>query len=120
MKTQWIHHKGKRVLLADFSNFGMNVADAQKEMDEAVRLARAEPHDSVCTLTDVRGTKGSPEMFAAMRATSERITPYAKRRAVVGIAGAQRVFLDIINKLAGKKSLVTFDDIDKARDWLVE
>jgi hypothetical protein len=120
MKTQWVNHKGTRILLADFSNFGMDIQRAKEEMETAIHLANYEPMSSVLTLTDVRGTKGSPEMFEAMKATAGEIIPFARKRAIVGITGVQRVFLDIINKLSGNKAIVMFDDMEKAKDWLVE
>jgi hypothetical protein len=119
MKTQWITHKGKRILLADYSNFAMDIEGAKAEMLAAVNLAKREPPNSVLTLTDVRGTKGSPDMVNLMKDTATKIAPYARKRAVVGVGGIQRTFLDLINKVSGAKTLVAFDDLEKAKDWLV-
>jgi hypothetical protein len=120
MKTKWITYKGTRILLADFSNFGLDLEKAKEEMEAAIKYANCEPENSVLTLTDIRGTKGSPEMFEAMKATAGKITPFAKKRAIVGITGVQRIFVDMINKLSGNKVLVMFDNMETAKDWLVE
>jgi hypothetical protein len=119
MKTQWITHKGKRILLADYSNFAMDTAGAKAEMETAISLVRREPSNSVLTLTDVRGTKGSPEMVSLMQSTAGKIAQYARKRAVVGVTGVQRTFVDLINKVSGNKTFVLFDDLEKAKDWLV-
>lgn len=119
MKTQWISHKGKRILLADYSNFGMNIEGAKAEMQAAISLAKHEPPNSVLTLTDVRGTKGSPEMLNLMKDTATKIAPHARKRAVVGVSGIQRTFVDFINKISGTKTFTLFDDLEKAKDWLV-
>ena len=118
MKTKWITHKGKKILLADYSNFGMDTASAKAEMAAAVGLAAQEPPSSVLTLTDVRGTKGSPEMVGLMQDTAKKIAPHARKRAVVGVTGVQRTFVDMINKFSGNKTFVLFDDLEKAKDWL--
>ena len=119
MKTQWITYKGKRILLADYSNFGLDTEGVKAEMQTAISLVSREPLDSVLTLTDVRGTKGSPEMFNAMKETAAKIAPWARRRAVVSVVGVQRTFLELVNKLSGKKSFTMFDDPEKAKEWLI-
>jgi len=119
MKSHWITHKGKQILLADYSNFGMNAPALQQEMEDAIALAQAEPLNSVLTLTDVRGTRGSPVTFNLMKNTAARIAPHARKRAVVGVTGIQRTFMDMINKLSDNKTFTLFDDLEIAKDWLV-
>ena len=122
MKTQWINHKGKRILLADYSGFGFNVAGAQAEMETAIDLASREQPNSVLTLTDIQNTKVSPEMYNQMKITANKIAPFAFKRAVVGVSGAQRFMLDLVNKLPGQtgsKQLRAFDDVETAKNWLV-
>jgi hypothetical protein len=118
MKTRWITHKNQRILLADYSNFALDTVAAKVEMQAAVDLAGREPPNSVLTLTDVRGTKGSPEMFNLLRETATKIAPYARKRALVGVTGVQRTFVDLINKLSGNKTFVLFDNLETAKDWL--
>lgn len=120
MKSHWISHKGKRILFCDYSNCGVDGRHAKEEMDYVISLATAEPANSVMTLTDVRGTRGTPEMFDLMKATATTLTPYVKKRAVVGITGIQQTFLSLMNKVTGNKSFVLFDDLEKAKDWLAE
>ncbi len=122
MKTQWIHHKGQKILLADYSNFGFDAAGTRSEMEVAIKLASAEALDSILTLTNVENTKLSPEMYEKMKDTAAKIGPYTRRRAVVGIVGTQRKVLDLINKLPGQsgKQLKLFDDLEAAKNWLVE
>lgn len=47
MKSRWIEHRGKRVLLADYSDFGVNAAALQQEIDVLLDLLRQEPLHSV-------------------------------------------------------------------------
>jgi hypothetical protein len=119
LKTQWIIYKGKKILLADYSEFGFNHAEAQQEMEEAIRLAQQEPLNSVLTLTLVRGTKVSPAMFSAMQRTANQIKPYARRRAVVGAVGTQLIMLEALNRLMGPKAVRAFDTAEQAKEWLI-
>ncbi len=118
MKTQWIVYKNMRILLADYSNCGMNSDQVKSEMQFAINLASKEPRNSVLTLTDVRGTKGSPEIINLMKDTAAKIAPFASKRAVVGMAGIQRTFMEMINKIFTDKPFSMFDDIEKAKEWL--
>lgn len=119
MKTQWITYKGQKILMADYSGCGLDTQAAKTEMDIAIKLAQQEPLNSVLTLTDVSGTKGSPEMFALMQETAAKIGPHAKKRALVGVSRIQMTFLNLINK-ASAKPLVVFDNLENAKNWLVE
>lgn len=120
MKTQWITHKNKKILLADYSGLGLDTQAAKAEMAVAIKLARQEPLNSVLTLTDVNGTKGSPEMFALMRDTAAQIGPHAQKRALVGVSRVQMTFLNLINKASSSKPFIVFDDLENAKNWLVE
>ncbi len=120
MKTNWIDYHNKRILLADYSNFSMDAESVKMEMQAAIDLAKQEAPDSVLTLTDVRGTKGSPQIINLMKDTAAQIGPFARKRAVVGVSGVQRTFLELINKFSGDKPLMLFEDIEKAKQWLVE
>jgi hypothetical protein len=122
MKTRWITHKDKKILLVDLSNLGFDVKNAQTEMETAIALASQEPLDSVLTLTDVRGTKLSPDLFDHMQFTANQIAPYAVRRAILGVSEPDHLLLDLFNKLplqSGSKQFISFDDPETAKEWLV-
>jgi len=119
MKSHWITHRGRRILYADYTRSGEDTQNVAEEMACVINLACSEPLNSVRTLTDVTGTRGSPQMLNLMKDTAAKIAPYALKRAVVGMSGVQLSFLKLINGLAGNKTFTLFDDIEQAKDWLV-
>jgi hypothetical protein len=119
MKTQWIMHKGKKILYIDCSNLSFNVATTKAELGGAISLAANEPLDSVLTLTNMTDTKVSPEMYNLLRDTASQIAPRVHKRAIVGVTGIQRSMLDLINKIAGNKTFTIFDDLEAAKNWLI-
>ena len=119
MKTQWITYKGKRILLVDCSNFIFQTDQIKAELDMAVLLASKEPPNSILILSDVRGSKMSPEIFKITKEATSKIAYYARKRAMVGVTTVQKIFLESLNALFPKKQITTFDDIEKAKEWLV-
>jgi hypothetical protein len=120
MKSRWIEHRGNRVFYRDYSNLGFDVAALQAEMDAVVEAVCAEPPESVLALSDVRGTRGSPQAIAILQTVVKQTTPYVKRRAVIGVSPVQRALVDVINKVTGRAVMHVFDDPEQALDWLVQ
>jgi len=119
MKTQWITYKGKRILLVDCSNFIFQADQIKAELEMAVLLASKEPQNSILVLSDVRGSKMSPEILKITKEATSKIAHYARKRAMVGVTTVQKIFVESLNALFPKKQITTFDDIEKAKEWLV-
>lgn len=120
MKSRWITHKGKRVFYGDYSNFGFDVEALRTEMEQVIKTVCSEPLHSVLVVSDVRGTKGSPQALAVLENVIRKTTPHIKRRAAIGVSSLQRAFVDMLNKLTGNVAMRTFDDLEQAKDWLVQ
>ncbi len=119
MKSKWVTHKEKRIFHFDLSGFGGDNYGLIAECDEADAVIMAEPEDSVLILNDVRGTYGSVEAVKYLQVSAERSSPYIARAAVVGITGLKSILLQAVNRFS-KHPIVPFDDVEKAKDWLVE
>jgi hypothetical protein len=111
-------HNNKKILYIDCSNLTFDVSVIKAEMEAAINLATREPHNTVLTLTNMCDTKVSPEIFNLLKDTAAKVAPHAHKRAIVGVTGLQRSMLDLINKLAGKKTFSAFDDVEAAKNWL--
>jgi hypothetical protein len=120
MQTKWIDHKNTRILLVDCSNYIFQADKIKAELDLAFQLISNEPPNSVLILSDVHGSKMSPESFKVAKEGSSKLTPYARRRAMVGVTAVQRVFLISLNALFPQKQIQSFGDIEEAKEWLVE
>lgn len=69
-------------------------------------------------LMDTTGTLTSPEvlnLYIDVTSTSEN---YVQKTAMLGLTGVRRVFRDIVPRFA-KIKVVSFDDVQQAKDWLV-
>ena len=115
-RVQYIHHNGRQILFLDFSGF--KVEDFHINIKEAEKLIRAEPQNSVLTLTDVTGAKYNLEVTKAIKEFAVGNKPFVKAGAVVGLDALKKIIYNSIMHVSGR-NLLAFDDIEKAKDWLV-
>jgi len=118
MKSRWEIHKGVRFFYFDVSNFGLDDKGVFLEMDEADAVIMAEPLDSVLILNDIRNSAGSMEVLKHLQTSADRTTSFIAKAAVVGAEGSKQVLLQVINRFT-KHPIIPFDDVEKAKDWLV-
>lgn len=115
--ARFIEHKNKRILLIDFSR--CELEEIVSIIREAKKLISMEPPASVLTLTNVTGTHNNAAVVRVMKDFTTFNRPYVKAAAVVGIEGLTKIVFDAILKFSGR-TLVAHEDVDKAKDWLVE
>ena len=120
MKSRWVEHKGKRVFIADFSNFGTNSAGLLAECSEILKELPNEPPNSVLVISDVSGTVATPGNLDVLKSILPVSNHFVKKRAVVGMAGARKDFLEFFIKLTGRASLNPFESMEEALDFLVK
>ena len=119
MRSNWIEHKGKKIFYQDFSKHFYNSAAVKAELAEVQKVVLAEPLNSVLVLTDMRDTNIGSDLLPAMNAASSATKNYVRKTAVLGVAGMKRKLADLLTALTGQP-LKYFDDIDSAKDWLIE
>ncbi len=120
MRSGWHVHKGKRYLYADYSNLGRDVERLEAEVNAADAIVCQEPADSVLVLTDVRGSVASNEAMAVLKKSAARTRKHIRKIAVVGVeSGIRKMLMEAVSRFSGQ-NLVAIEDIEKAKDWLVE
>lgn len=120
MKSYWTTHKGERVFIADFSNFGTNAAALTAECSEIVRELRKEQPKSVRSVSIIEGTLATPAALNVLKNLLAVSNQYVIRRGVVvGVSGARRALIDVINRFAGGTRFSLFDTLEEALDWIV-
>jgi len=120
MKSHWLLHKGNRIFITDFSNFGSNAGALREECD-AVKAALAnEPANSVCTVVDIDGTFVSEGILQAVREIIPVTNRCVKRRAIIGLSGFRRHFIFLVSKFVGDVNYTPFDTMNEALDWTVQ
>jgi hypothetical protein len=119
MRSNWIEHRGKQILYQDFSKNFFNSAAVKAELEEVQKIVRAEPLNSVLVLSDFRDTNVGSDLLAAMNSASEATKSHVYKTAVLGVTGMKRKLADLLTALTGQP-LKYFDDIEAAKNWLVE
>jgi hypothetical protein len=119
MRSEWIEYKEKKIFLQDFSKLFYNSSAVIAELNEVQQIVTSQPKGSVLVLTDIRDTNVGKDVLPTMNAASAATKDYVKKTAVLGVTGAKRKLADLLTTLTGQP-LKYFDDIEAAKDWLVE
>ncbi len=115
-RVRFLEHRGKRILLIDFSQ--LKETEEILAVVEAARVVVAEqPPASLRTLTSVRGARYTPPVMDAIKALTVHNRPYVTAAAVVGMEGMHRVLFRAV-LLFSRRNIEAFDSQDEARDWL--
>lgn len=117
-RIRWVEHKGKRILLHDFSGIS-NPFDVLPAVATSRAVVAAQPKGSVLTLTNVTGSRFNKEIVDALKELANHNKPYVKAGAVVGLSGLQRIVYVAITQFTGRR-LPTFSSAEEAMDWLAE
>ena len=119
MRSDWIEHKGKKILYQDFSGNFYNSAAVKTELEEVQKIVMAEPINSVRVLSDFRDTNVGTDLLTAMNTASAATKAHVNRTAVLGVTGMKRKLADLLTAVTGQP-LKYFDNLETAKDWLVE
>jgi hypothetical protein len=119
MRSTWIEHNGKKIFYQDFSGRFYNSAAVKVELAEVQSIIKAQPLDSALVLSDFRDTSVGSDLLPAMNTASAATKAYVHKTAVLGVTGMKRKLADLLTALTGQP-LKYFDDIESAKDWLVE
>jgi len=101
MKSHWVENKGKRVFIADFSNFRDNGAGVRVEYQAIIGELEAEPAHSVLALSNVEGTFANEDIMKALVDLVPITNKWVRRRALVGMTGFRCHFLYAFSKVIG-------------------
>ncbi len=117
MKSAVEIYKGKRIFFARYDH--MDLAELQSEIAEVkTYMAQNIIKEDMLVLVDTTATLVSPEILKLFKEMSANSSQYKTKTAIVGMSGPRRVFLDIVSKFS-KSSFMPFEEIEKAKDWLV-
>ena len=119
MRSTWVEHKGKKILYQDFSKNFFNSAAVKEELAAVQKIVIAQPLNSVLVLSDFRDTNVGSDLLSAMNSASDATKAHVQKTAVLGVTGMKRKLADLLTALTGQP-LKYFDDIESAKNWLVE
>jgi len=116
-RIRFIEHKGKRILLLDFS-----LANAQ-EMQLLLEYARVtvarHGHESLVTLADFTGSIVDHTVATRIKEVLTLDRPFVKKTAWVGSESISNAFMENFQSFSQRK-IVTFKTREEAMDWLAE
>jgi hypothetical protein len=119
MRSDWIEHKGKKIFYQDFSKNFYNSAAVKAELEQVQKIVVSQPANSVRVLSDFRDTNVGSDLLSAMNNASAATKDHVHKTAVLGVTGMKRKLADLLTALTGQP-LKYFDDMEAAKDWLVE
>lgn len=114
-RVQFLTHKGKRILLIDFS--GLRAEEVLPVIAEARRVIGLQAEQSVLTLTDLTQMHFDSTVTAALKEYAAHNKPYVKAAAVVGATGLLSVVKQGV-ELAAARNLRSFSSREEAKEWL--
>ena len=123
-RVQWIEHKGKKILLLDYSNLNAKIPEQKKTALDIIAQARkvtTAHKGKIFFLSDVSNSQSDTELVDALRefaiftASSGKVV----KECVVGIAGLQKMLGSMINLMSESK-LVIFNTLEEGKDYLAE
>ena len=115
--TQWISHRGKKILLIDFSR--SEIEQIEDTISQAKPIIAREPAMSVLCLVDTTESKFDIKISQALQEFSAHNKPYMKMTALVGVEGLQKVIYFAVLTFTKRKNLVMKNSREEALDFLV-
>ena len=116
-RTRFIEHKGKRILLLDYSGI-RDPEEALREVRHSMSVVARQPQGSLRVMTVVRDARYNAAVLQTMKELATHNAPYVKHSALVGMSGLHRIAYQAVI-LFSKRSIKTFDQEAEALDWLV-
>jgi hypothetical protein len=119
MRSGWQTHKDMQFFFCNYAN--LDTGALRVEIGEVDAFTGQQPEASVLMLTDVRGLSPTRQIVAMFIKSASYTKKYLRKSAVIGIgfSGQRKVLFDAVMRVSGANVMI-FDDIEKAKDWLVE
>jgi hypothetical protein len=116
-RIQFLSHKGKQILLVDFSNSAANeVETIAREVPDYVTV---KPRGSVLVLADFTGASLNSEAIRVLQQSAVFDKPYVKKSAWVGVASLPDNFSREMKTFSGREYTI-FGSRKEALSWLTE
>lgn len=115
MRVEWIHHNGKKVLFADYSNVKTQeeLLEIQKE---SIRVAR-EISGTFLSMGDVTNSALGPDFMKEAKLQGKEFKHKMDKSAIIGITGLKGMLLKGFNLFSGD-SVKPFATKEEALDYL--
>ncbi|MBW1983288.1 MAG: hypothetical protein JRI53_01095 [Deltaproteobacteria bacterium] len=116
-RLNWIEHNGTKILSYNFK--GGTPEDIVAVIEGAEKILPSQPENSVLALIDTTDIKFNTESWDKLKKYAKFAKPYNKATAIVGLTLGTELLLKAV-RLFTKRPLFTFDNIEEAKNYLVE
>ncbi|MFY0626610.1 MAG: hypothetical protein JXR07_09955 [Reichenbachiella sp.] len=118
MPIEYIQHKGKKIMFADYRSCKQEVQ--QLELLENVAKEMAKFPEQTLLLVDYDGVSGGIAYMTRVKELGNTVfKKHMKNSAVLGITGLKKVLFNGYNRATGTNNVKTFNTREEALDWLV-
>ena len=115
-RIQFVEHKGKRILLIDFSHA---TAQQMQLLLEHVRVTVAQhARESLVTLADFNGAEIDHAVATKIKEVLTLDRPFVKKTAWISTEDIPHAFMDNFHTFS-RREIATFKTREEAMDWLV-
>jgi hypothetical protein len=116
-RIQKVSHKGKTIILMDFSN--CKPAETIELMGAAEKVIATSAPKKALILSDVTGAMYTKEVAERMKEFTKHNTPYVLGSAAVGVSGVQMILLQTLIFIT-RREIKLFPSRQEAMDWLAQ
>ena len=112
-------HKGRQFFFCDYVD--LETDQLQAELNAVDAFIMQQLLGSVLILSDVRDVSATRENIGMFIKSVQHTKRYLRKSAVIGIefSGQRKVLFDAVMRITGG-NMTLFNDLEQAKDWLVE
>lgn len=116
-RAKFFKHRDKMILNFDFSDLDHD--DAKQVCEYVKDMISRMPKGSVLTMVNVSNMKYDAAFRELTNDLAAHNKPYVLAGAVIGVEGWKKLIFWATLKFTGRNNLKAFDDIEEAKEWLV-
>jgi hypothetical protein len=116
-RIRFIEHRGKQILLLDFSN--ASALDMMLLLEQVRGVVGRHARGSIVTLGDFTDAAMDHEVAMKMKEVLTLDRPFVKKTAWVGSESIPHAFMENFHTFS-QREIVTFKTREEAMDWLTE
>ena len=117
-RAYFTDHQGCRILVLDLSRLSAEATPACLQQLRQI-VAKQPPVKNVLLLVNVKGNRFNEESVEEMKRVSRANEPWVLATAMVGMSKLGSIIARQVYRSAGR-TYEAFDDVDAAKDWLVQ
>jgi hypothetical protein len=116
-RIRFIEHKGRQILLADFSH--ANAQEMQLLLEYLRITVARHPREGVVTLGDYTGATVDHAVATRIKEVLTLDRPFVKKTAWVGTESIPHAFMENFQSFS-QRTIATFKTREEAMEWLVK